>query len=291
MSDSTDETKVNDVNDTIHVTNAMDANEPIGYTLKNNYLFIALMNDSEYALKKLVCSLLGYPQSDIKKLTIRNPIQVGKAIERNGFVLDVALLLNDDTYINIELQLIDYGNWPERSVGYLCRSYDNLNRGDDYIDTKPAIHIGILDFTLFEEYPEFFASYRLLNVKNHNEYTSKFQLYVLDLNQIELATQEDRKHERDVWARLFQAKTRGDLMSIAQQYKEFEPVINKMNALMSDDAIQLQYDAEETLRNREKGIRKKIHRLEEELADKDERLLNQEARIAELEAKLEELQK
>lgn len=291
MSDSTDETKVNDVNDTIHVTNAMDANEPIGYTLKNNYLFIALMNDSEYALKKLVCSLLGYPQSDIKKLTIRNPIQVGKAIERKGFVLDVALLLNDDTYINIELQLIDYGNWPERSVGYLCRSYDNLNRGDDYIDTKPATHIGILDFTLFEEYPEFFASYRLLNVKNHNEYTSKFQLYVLDLNQIELATQEDRKHERDVWARLFQAKTRGDLMSIAQQYKEFEPVINKMNALMSDDAIQLQYDAEETLRNREKGIRKKIHRLEEELADKDERLLNQEARIAELEAKLEELQK
>lgn len=291
MSDSTDETKVNDVNDTIHVTNAMDANEPIGYTLKNNYLFIALMNDSEYALKKLVCSLLGYPQSDIKKLTIRNPIQVGKAIERKGFVLDVALLLNDDTYINIELQLIDYGNWPERSVGYLCRSYDNLNRGDDYIDTKPAIHIGILDFTLFEEYPEFFASYRLLNVKNHNEYTSKFQLYVLDLNQIELATQEDRKHERDVWARLFQAKTRGDLMSIAQQYKEFEPVINKMNALMSDDAIQLQYDAEETLRNREKGIRKKIHRLEEELADKDERLLHQEARIAELEAKLEELQK
>jgi predicted transposase/invertase (TIGR01784 family) len=291
LSDSTDETKVNDVNDTIHVTNAMDANEPIGYTLKNNYLFIALMNDSEYALKKLVCSLLGYPQSDIKKLTIRNPIQVGKAIERKGFVLDVALLLNDDTYINIELQLIDYGNWPERSVGYLCRSYDNLNRGDDYIDTKPAIHIGILDFTLFEEYPEFFASYRLLNVKNHNEYTSKFQLYVLDLNQIELATQEDRKHERDVWARLFQAKTRGDLMSIAQQYKEFEPVINKMNALMSDDAIQLQYDAEETLRNREKGIRKKIHRLEEELADKDERLLNQEARIAELEAKLEELQK
>ena len=264
--------------------NKINKDELIGYTLKNNYLFIALMNDSEYALKMLVCSLLGYKQSDIKDITIRNPIQVGQAIERKGFILDVALLLNDDTYVNIELQLINYGNWPERSVGYLCRSYDNLNRGDDYIDTKPAVHIGILDFTLFEEYPEFFASYRLLNVKNHNEYTGKFQLYVLDLNQIELATQEDRDNERDVWARLFQAKTRGDLMSIAQQYKEFEPVINRMNTLMSDDAIQLQYDAEETLRNREKGIRKKIHNLEEQLAD-------QKARVAELEAKLAQLQK
>lgn len=263
-------------------------------------------------MKMLVCSLLGYKQSDIKEITIRNPIQVGQAIERKGFILDVALLLNDDTYVNIELQLINYGNWPEHSVGYLCRSYDNLNRGDDYIDTKPAVHIGILDFTLFEEYPEFFASYRLLNVKNHNEYTGKFQLYVLDLNQIELATQEDRDNERDVWARLFQAKTRGDLMSIAQQYKEFEPVINRMNTLMSDDAIQLQYDAEETLRNREKGIRKKIHNLEEQLLEKDSQLadrdsqladrdsqladqraqlVDQKARIAELEAKLAQLQK
>ena len=285
--------------------NRINKDELIGYTLKNNYLFIALMNDSEYALKMLVCSLLGYKQSDIKEITIRNPIQVGQAIERKGFILDVALLLNDDTYVNIELQLINYGNWPERSVGYLCRSYDNLNRGDDYIDTKSAVHIGILDFTLFEEYPEFFASYRLLNVKNHNEYTGKFQLYVLDLNQIELATQEDRDNERDVWARLFQAKTRGDLMSIAQQYKEFEPVINRMNTLMSDDAIQLQYDAEETLRNREKGIRKKIRNLEEQLADRDSQLAdrdsqladqrtqleNKDARIAELEAKLAQLQR
>ena len=298
---------------------SINKDELIGYTLKNNYLFIALMNDSEYALKMLVCSLLGYKQSDIKEITIRNPIQVGQAIERKGFILDVALLLNDDTYVNIELQLINYGNWPERSVGYLCRSYDNLNRGDDYIDTKAAVHIGILDFTLFEEYPEFFASYRLMNVKNHNEYTGKFQLYVLDLTHIELATQEDQDNERDVWARLFQAKTRGDLMSIAQQYKEFEPVINRMNTLMSDDALQLQYDAEETLRNREKGIRKKIHKLEEELLEKDSQLadrdsqladqraqlvdrdsqlanqraqlVDQKARIAELEAKLAQLQK
>lgn len=283
----------------------INKDELIGYTLKNNYLFIALMNDSEYALKMLVCSLLGYKQSDIKEIAIRNPIQVGQAIERKGFILDVALLLNDDTYVNIELQLINYGNWPERSVGYLCRSYDNLNRGDDYIDTKAAVHIGILDFTLFEEYPEFFASYRLLNVKNHKEYTSKFQLYVLDLTHIELATQEDLDNERDVWARLFQAKTRGDLMSIAQQYKEFEPVINRMNTLMSDDALQLQYDAEETLRNREKGIRKKIHNLEEQLLEKDAQLadrdsqladqrtqlVDQKARIAELEAKLAQLQK
>ena len=121
---------------------------------------------------------------------------------------------------------------------------------------------------------------------------------MLDLNHIELATQEDLDSERNVWARLFQAKTRGDLMRIAQQCEELKPVIDKMDVLMADDAVRLQYDAEETLRNREKGIRKKIHKLEEALADKDSQLADQKtqlaaqtARIAELEAKLDQLQK
>ena len=121
---------------------------------------------------------------------------------------------------------------------------------------------------------------------------------MLDLNHIELATQEDLDSERDVWARLFQAKTRGDLMHIAQQCEELKPVIDKMAVLMADDTVRLQYDAEETLRNCEKGIRKKIHKLEEALTDKDSQLADQKtqlaaqtARIAELEAKLEQLQK
>ena len=128
---------------------------------------------------------------------------------------------------------------------------------------------------------------------------------MLDLNHIELATQEDLDSERDVWARLFQAKTRGDLMHIAQQCEELKPVIDKMAVLMADDTVRLQYDAEETLRNCEKGIRKKIHKLEEALADKDSQLADQKTqladqktqlaaqttRIAELEAKLEQLQK
>ena len=112
----------------------------------------------------------------------------------------MAVLLNNHTYINIELQVIDYGNWPERSLGYLCRTYDNLNRGDDYEDTKLAIHVSILDFTLFEEYPEFFATYRLLNCKNYHEYTGKFTLYVLDFESGALLTKEHKRHREAISA-------------------------------------------------------------------------------------------
>ncbi|MBQ8527227.1 MAG: hypothetical protein IJ429_02020 [Lachnospiraceae bacterium] len=75
---------------------------------------------------------------------------------------------------------------------YLYRSFDNLNSGSDYAEARPAIHIGFLDFTPVPEVPEFYSTYKLLNVKNHHLYNGKFTLSAVDLSQIELATDEDK---------------------------------------------------------------------------------------------------
>jgi len=37
--------------------------------------------------------------------------------------------INDSLFLNLEMQLYNDGYWPERSLSYTCRSYDNLNRG------------------------------------------------------------------------------------------------------------------------------------------------------------------
>ena len=34
-------------------------------------------------------------------------------------------------------------------------------------DIKETVHVSILAFTLFPDYPEFYAQYQMLNVKNH----------------------------------------------------------------------------------------------------------------------------
>ena len=70
--------------------------------------------------------------------------------------------------VSLEMQIVRQEYWRGRSLSYLCRSYDNLYRGEEYGKAKRAIHIGILDFTLFKENPEFYASNKLLNVKNHH---------------------------------------------------------------------------------------------------------------------------
>ena len=122
------------------------------------------------------------------------------------FILDVYVLLNNNTELNLEMQVNNLHNWPDRSLSYLCRTFDSLYSGQDYRETKPVIHIGILDFTLFPENPELYATYKLLNIKNHQVFNDKFQISVLSLKQIELATDEDKEWNLDIWAKFFAAK-------------------------------------------------------------------------------------
>ena len=143
----------------------------------------------------------------IKSIEITNPINLSDNVSGKNFILDIDILLNNDTKINLEMQVSNKHNWPDRSLSYACRSFDQLYRGHEYDEALPVIHIGFLDFTLFPEDPEFYASYMLLNTKSHYLFSGKFKLCVVNLERIDLATEEDKVHGIDYWARLFKAKT------------------------------------------------------------------------------------
>lgn len=115
----------------------------------------------------LIGSLLHLEQSVVETVVITNPIKFGEHIDSKTFILDIHLRLNDNTNVNLEMQVINRGiGLTGRSLCYLCRTYDQLYQGEAYSDTNCAIHIGILDFTFFRETPEFYAGYKLMNEKS-----------------------------------------------------------------------------------------------------------------------------
>lgn len=175
----------------------------IDYRFTNDYMFRAILQENTEVLTSLICSLLHLKRSEITSVTVTNPIKLGEHVDDKDFILDIAVLLNHNVSINLEMQIANYMNWEERSLCYLCRSFDRLNTGQNYSEVKPALQIGFLDFTLFPDFPEFYATYKLLNVKNYHLYSDKFTLSVIDLTQIDMATEEDKNWGIDYWARLF----------------------------------------------------------------------------------------
>ena len=144
---------------------------------------------------------------DIYSITIKNPFMLGESVSEKDSIMDIRVFLNNQTYLNLEMQLALEAFWPDRSLTYLCKSFLNLAKGEPYSKIRPAIHIGFLDYDLFPDNPEFYATYHLANDTTHQIYTRKFTLSVLSLNQTELATEDDKKYGIDYWAKLFKATT------------------------------------------------------------------------------------
>jgi hypothetical protein len=64
----------------------------------------------------------------------------------------------------------------------------------------------ILDYTLFPESPEFYATYRMRNDRTGQLYSGKFSISVVDLKHIDLATTDDQAQHCDLWASIASRK-------------------------------------------------------------------------------------
>ncbi len=215
------------------------------YKLTNDYLFHIVFQRNKKILRGLVQSLLNLKDEEIIDIVLENPITPGETVNDKTIVLDLFITLNNNKKINIEMQILNEGDWTERSLIYLCRAFDNLSEGQSYTDVMPTIHIGILDYTLFPEYPEFYARYAIKNIINNNIYSDKFFINVLDLNHLELATEEDIACGLQYWARLFKAETWEELHMLSSEYEVFEDIVDTVEQALADKKIRMECEARE----------------------------------------------
>ena len=124
--------------------------EKINLTLTNNYIFQKVFGKkgNEEILKDFLISILNIP---IEKIEIQTEVSLEKHLEKNKLGrLDIIAILNDDTIVNIEMQVNDYHNFIERSLYYWSGIYyNNLEKGEDYKIAKRTIGINILNYTMY----------------------------------------------------------------------------------------------------------------------------------------------
>lgn len=228
--------------------------------------------------------------ADISLVIITNPIRLGDSIDNKTFVLDINVILNQHHIINLEMQVVNLNNWQDRSLSYLARNFDHLKKGEDYKLTHPVIQIGLLDYTLFPEHPEFYSAYQFLNVKNHTLYSDKWRISVLDLSRIDLATEEDRQYQLDYWAALFKAKTWEELQMLAQDNHYFKEASETVYELTQEERIRQQCLAREDYNRTMKGIENDFAALKAGLADANQQLSEKDQQLSEQSQQLSEYQ-
>ena len=267
----------------------------IRYRLTNDYMFRAVFQENKKALTGLLYALLNLPDKSITSVMVENPIELGKVINDKTCILDLKITLNDEKILNIEMQVTDYGDWPERSLTYLCRAFDHLKSGEDYSMVHPTMHIGIIDFDLTHLTSEFYTEFMLLNTKNHEVYSDKFSLRVLNLNQIENVS-EDNRNDLYYWAKLFKATTWEEIKMLAEKNDYMGETIVTLHKMTEDEKIAEECAAREryerdTLSIYRKGLREGRAEKDNIIAEKDNIIAEKNNTIADLTKQLKELQK
>ncbi|MCI6065979.1 Rpn family recombination-promoting nuclease/putative transposase [bacterium] len=263
----------------------------IDYPFTNDYMFRAILQKDKQVLKALIAALLHLKKESIHDVAITNPIELGAAISDKDFILDIRVNLNNEQLIDLEMQMSNEYNWSERSISYAARSFDQLNSGEEYKEVLPVHSIGFLNFTLFENQPEFFATYELRNKKTGHLYSSKFSIHVLDLTRIDLATAEDQNYEIDRWAKLFKAKTWEELRMIAKNNPDLLQASNDLYTVNADEIIRQQARARADAEFWERNKNAKIKQLEDTIIEQDNTIAENQKLLAEKDAELLRLQK
>ena len=219
----------------------MEKHGKIRYRFMNAYLFATVFQKNQEALKDLIAALLRIELKEIVSLEILNPILPGQDIDHKSCIMDILVLLNGNIRVNLEMQVLDEGNWNERGVYYLAENLLDLKKGEDYKNLKTTVQIGILDFDLWKsgENP-FYQVYELWDTEHDRVFTNKMKLCVLSLRQAEKAEERERQSGLYDWAKTLTAETWEELQGLSEKNEKIKEAVETMITLTEDERVRIE---------------------------------------------------
>ena len=163
-------------------------NTPLDYmNPKVDFAFKYVFGNPDYP--EITISLLNAvlslpPDKQIVKVRIANPTLGRRTQDDKYSVMDIRAIANDNTHINIEMQIANKGDMIPRTLHYMSRMIsDQLKSGMPYSELQQAICINFLDFELFHSNKNIHNVFRYRN-ENNEILTNLTQIHFVELPKI-----------------------------------------------------------------------------------------------------------
>lgn len=205
-------------------------------SLKYDFSFKQIMLNEEVR-KYFISDVLEIPAGEIRSVRLANSFLWKRYVRQKQGILDVKVELNDDSRVNIELQIRMLAHWDRRSLFYLAKMFtEDLLTGERYHKLKKCICINILDFNLNES-PLYHRKYKLRD-ENGEEFSDMFEIHV-----IELKKQISGDRPVDDWIRLFNAETEAELDMIKTENPGILAAVREVKVMSLRKNIRALYEA------------------------------------------------
>ena len=181
---------------------------------------------------------------EVKKVSLdANQNLVQETVDEKLGILDLRAIIEENIDANIEIQLVDKANLEKRILLYWARRYGvQLKPGEDYQKLEKCIHIGILNFTMFED-EEYYSCFHFWSDQGRKMYSDKVEIHTLELPK--LAKYEYPETELLKWLQFINAETKEEFEMAAEKSEYIKKAYEDLNRISADEEKRLEYEARE----------------------------------------------
>ena len=214
-----------------------------GESGRNTAALLDQIMTDEKARIGFLAAILKIKPEDIKETQLLNTdLKKVHEDDKQG-ILDVRILMNDDTEADIEIQLSELKVWADRALFYLSKIYaDQISTGQNYNVFKKCVSISILNFNLFRGETEFYSCFHIREDTRNFVYTDKMEFHVLELPKLPRELKEDCSNI-ELWARFINAERKEEFDMLAQKDPYIASAYEQLQVISQDKEKRLEYEA------------------------------------------------
>jgi len=216
--------------------------------VKTDYAFKKVFG-SEDSKSKLISFLnaIVYDNKDIKikDLTILDPYNIPMIKGVKDTFVDVKAVLEDDTKVIIEMQVLNHAGFEKRVLYNAAKNYSiQLDKSEKYHLLNPVIALSIVDFTMFEDSEQIINRFKLIEKDKLITYNDDIELVFVELEKFN-KNLEELQDIKDEW--IYFIKNAGSLEyvpnNLDEEIKTALEIVNEAN--LTKDELEAQHKRKE----------------------------------------------
>ena len=209
---------------------------------KIDFAFKEIMAN-ETARTGFLAAVLELNPESIKETVILNTFLRREHEDDKQGILDVRLRMDNETEIDIEIQLSELNIWADRSLFYLAKMFtEQIKPGESYRLLKKCVSISILDFVLFNDEANFYSCFHIMEDTRHFRYTDKMEFHVIELPK--LPEKEDYT-KLELWAKFINAEKKEEFDMLAKKDPYIDSAYRQLQIISQDEQMRMEYEARE----------------------------------------------
>ena len=200
-------------------------------TLRNDYAFKRVfgVEENKDVLQDLLECILDIPPETIADLELLDKEFHKELLSEKLGVLDIKLRLKDGTFVDIEIQNSWHFDFPERTLYYWSKMYnENIKQGQDYTKLPKCITINLIGKG-FNKNKRLHNKYLVLEQYTKEPLASKLEIHILNLAKARLLKKsqyKDNKTKRLLnWLKFIET----DNVEVRNMLAQESPMMKKAN--------------------------------------------------------------